>query len=141
MSSLFIEEPLAPETSLKGASNNCLKPPLAYIAGPLGFSEAGREFHNGKLIPMVERSGFKVIDPWTLTPQSVIQKATSLPYGDAKRKAWQKANIIVGRNNADAIRDCDIIVAVLDGTDVDSGTAAEIGFGAALRKLIIGFPP
>ncbi len=32
-----------------------------------------------------------------------------------------------------------MIVAVLDGTDVDSGTAAEIGYGFARGKVIIGY--
>ena len=30
------------------------------------------------------------------------------------------------------------MLAVLDGTDVDSGTAAEIGFAAALRRPVVG---
>jgi nucleoside 2-deoxyribosyltransferase len=32
----------------------------------------------------------------------------------------------------------EVIVAVVDGTDVDSGTAAELGWAAATNKLIIG---
>jgi nucleoside 2-deoxyribosyltransferase len=31
------------------------------------------------------------------------------------------------------------VVAVLDGTDVDSGTAAEIGYAFARGKLIVGY--
>ena len=31
------------------------------------------------------------------------------------------------------------MVAVLDGPDVDSGTAAEIGFASALGKPIVGY--
>jgi len=31
------------------------------------------------------------------------------------------------------------MLAVLDGTDVDSGTAAEIGYAAALNKKICGY--
>ena len=44
----------------------------------------------------------------------------------------------IGRANADNIRACDGVVAVLDGVDVDSGTAAEIGFAYALGKWIAG---
>ena len=36
------------------------------------------------------------------------------------------------------IRACDGVLAVLDGSDVDSGTAAEIGFAAALGKPVVG---
>jgi len=48
-------------------------------------------------------------------------------------------NPVIGKNNAEAIKRSDIVVAVLDGTDVDSGTAAEVGFAAALGKTIIGY--
>jgi len=41
-------------------------------------------------------------------------------------------------NCKDGVDDCDVIVAVLDGTDVDSGTAWEIGYGVAKGKKVIG---
>jgi hypothetical protein len=37
-----------------------------YLAGPLGFSEAGQAFHNDKLIPKLRELGYGVLDPWTL---------------------------------------------------------------------------
>jgi nucleoside 2-deoxyribosyltransferase len=42
-------------------------------------------------------------------------------------------------NDEKAIEAADGLVAVLDGTDVDSGTASEIGYGSALGKQIIGY--
>ena len=36
------------------------------------------------------------------------------------------------------IREADTIVAVLDGVDVDSGTAAEIGYGYGIGKRLFG---
>ena len=44
----------------------------------------------------------------------------------------------IGEANAALIRDADGMLAVLDGTDVDSGTAAEIGFASALGKVVVG---
>ncbi len=41
--------------------------------------------------------------------------------------------------NDRAIRECHVVVAVLDGADVDSGTASEIGFAYALGKRIYGY--
>lgn len=41
-------------------------------------------------------------------------------------------------NCKDGVDDCDVIIAVLDGTDVDSGTAWEIGYGIAKGKKVIG---
>lgn len=113
--------------------------PIAYLAGPLGFSEAGRLFHNDKLIPMLKELGFEVLDPWVLTPQDLIDSVIQLPYGQAKKEKWQEINPIIGRNNAEAIEKSNIIVAVLDGVDVDSGTASEIGYGSAMGKFIIGY--
>lgn len=40
--------------------------------------------------------------------------------------------------NAELIRGADGMLAVLDGPDVDSGTASEIGFASALGKPIVG---
>jgi nucleoside 2-deoxyribosyltransferase len=110
-----------------------------YIAGPLGFSEAGREFLYSRIIPLIETAGFSVLDPWKLTDQELILSAEKLPPGVEKIERWQIVNHEIGRNNVSAIQACDGIVAVLDGTDVDSGTAAEIGYGSALKKIIIGY--
>lgn len=116
-----------------------LQKPKAYIASPLGFSEAGRLFYNSVLIPMIQELGFDVLDPWILTQQSLIDSALQLPYGQEKKEKWKMVNSIIGKNNTNAIEDSNIIVAVLDGVDVDSGTASEIGYGSALRKYTIGY--
>ena len=92
-----------------------------YLAAPL-FSEAELDF-NRKLRDEIKRAGFKVF----------------LPQEDSNnikdKKTRQK--IIFGKNEA-AIINSDIIVAVIDGTDVDSGTAWEIGFAYARGKPIFG---
>ncbi|MFZ2411633.1 MAG: nucleoside 2-deoxyribosyltransferase, partial [Candidatus Methanoperedens sp.] len=45
---------------------------------------------------------------------------------------------IIFNKNVAAIESSDIIVAVIDGTDVDSGTAWEIGYAFAKGKTITG---
>jgi nucleoside 2-deoxyribosyltransferase len=110
-----------------------------YLAGPLGFSEAGRDFHNGNIIPMLAGLGHEVLDPWTLTEQRKIDAVRSMPYGPAKRAAWQALNVEIGGNNRAAIDRCDAVLAVLDGSDVDSGTAAEVGYAFARGKPILGY--
>ena len=87
---------------------------------------------------MVE-AGFEVLDPWILTADKILKPAIALPYGQKKKEKWQKINKIIGRNNANAIKQCNLILVVLDGTDVDSGTASEIGYGAALGKAVVGY--
>jgi len=112
---------------------------MVYIAGPLGFEAAGRDFLYGKVVPVLDSAGFGVLDPWKLTDAGRIERVAMMQYGQKKRKAWQDLNIEIGANNYRAIRECDGIAAFLDGSDVDSGTAAEIGCGFAMGKPIVGY--
>ena len=109
------------------------------MAGPLGFSEAGRLFHHTVLIPFVKRLGYEVLDPWSLTDPRTIEAVQRLPYGPEKREAWRALNREMAARNRAAIDEAQGVVAVLDGTDVDSGTAAEIGYAFARGKLIVGY--
>ena len=110
-----------------------------YMASPLGFSEAGRLFYDGTLIPEIVRLGFEVVDPWTLTDQAKMEAVQNMPYGQARRDAWRRLNVEIGGNNRAGIDHADMVLAVLDGTDVDSGTAAEIGYTFAKGKPILGY--
>jgi nucleoside 2-deoxyribosyltransferase len=111
----------------------------AYCASPLGFSEAGRVFLYEKLIPAIERSGITVIDPWKLTDESDMLAASSIQNRDERAAAWRRLNMIIGENNAKGIDEADLVIAVLDGSDVDSGTAAEIGYAYAKGKHVCGY--
>lgn len=113
--------------------------PIAYVASPLGFSEAGVFFYDTVLIPLIVKIGFEIRNPWTLTPRELIDSVQALPYGQERKEAWEKINSVIGDNNRKAIEESDIIVAVLDGPDVDSGTAAEIGYGSGLKKPVFGY--
>src|SRR5207245_11722087 len=110
-----------------------------YMAGPLGFSEAGRHFYNSVLVPFVAGLGYDVLDPWTLTDPHKIEAVQRLPYGPEKREAWRKLNREMGATNRAAIAAAHGGGAIPDGTDVDSGTAAEIGYAFARGKLIVGY--
>ncbi len=110
-----------------------------YMAGPLGFSEVGKHFYQGILIPKVKDLGYAVLDPWTLTDVAKIAAVEQMPYGEAKRVAFRKLDEEIGGNNQSAIDRCDLVLAVLDGVDVDSGTAAEIGYAYAKGKPILGY--
>jgi nucleoside 2-deoxyribosyltransferase len=110
-----------------------------YVASPLGFSESGREFMYSKIIPVIEKMGYLVLDPWKLTPDELIQPVANLPYGEEKRQKWKELNSVIGKNNAKAIEESTGLLAILDGADVDSGTAAEIGYASALKKPILGY--
>lgn len=62
-----------------------------------------------------------------------------LPYGVERRDAWRKLNMEIASSNRAAIDECDAVFAVLDGVDVDSGTAAEIRYAFAKGKRILGY--
>jgi nucleoside 2-deoxyribosyltransferase len=113
--------------------------PRIYLAGPLGFSEAGRYFYTSVLVPFVSGLGYEVVDPWTLTHSRKIEAARTMPYGPGRRDAWRQLNTEIGANNCAAIDGARGLVAILDGADVDSGTAAEIGYAFARGKLIVGY--
>jgi nucleoside 2-deoxyribosyltransferase len=110
-----------------------------YVASPLGFSEAGNAFYHDRLIPLLRQLGHEVLDPWQLTDRQRIDAVAAMPYGEARRDEWRRLNAEIGRNNQAAIDRCAALLAVLDGADVDSGTAAEIGYAFAKRKPIIGY--
>jgi nucleoside 2-deoxyribosyltransferase len=115
-----------------------------YLAGPLGFSEAGRAFHEGTIVREIARLGHAPLDPWAMEPTepalaAEITAAIAMPYGDAKRDTWRKLNMRIGAKNRALIDGCDMVFAVLDGVDVDSGTAAEIGYACAKGKPILGY--
>lgn len=52
---------------------------------------------------------------------------------------WRDFCAAKGEANLRAIDGADGVVAVLDGVDVDSGTASEIGYAFAKGKRIVGY--
>ena len=116
-----------------------MKQKKIYLASPLGFSEAGRKFYYEELVPLIIKSGLDVLDPWKLTPPADIRRVEAMDYGQAKRHAWRELNLVMGERNAKAINESDGMIAILDGVDIDSGTASEIGYAYGLGKLIAGY--
>jgi nucleoside 2-deoxyribosyltransferase len=108
-----------------------------YLASPLGFSAAGRYYYADVLLPAVAAAGLSTLDPWYDPDQQIV---TALAIVDAGQRetALHAANGALGARNASMIRSSAGVLAVLDGADVDSGTAAEVGFAAALGLPIVG---
>jgi nucleoside 2-deoxyribosyltransferase len=103
--------------------------PFIYIASPFGFSEAGRLFYANKLLPLLKTKG-TTLDPWAAPDLS----SPPLPTEDL-----HVVNFRLGKQNAKMIRQADIVFACLDGGELDSGTASEVGFAYGLGKKIIGY--
>ncbi|AKB25860.1 Nucleoside 2-deoxyribosyltransferase [Methanosarcina sp. MTP4] len=94
-----------------------------YLAGPL-FTQAELEF-NRKLRDMLLKKGFAVF-----LPQEDAE--------DAKKEHERQNQKYIFQRCVEGVDDSDFVVAVLDGVDVDSGTAWEIGYAYAKGKAIIG---
>jgi nucleoside 2-deoxyribosyltransferase len=92
-----------------------------YLAAPL-FSEAECDF-NRKLKIELHSLGFKVFLP---------QEDSNNVHDKTDRQK------IIFDKNLKGIERSDILVAVIDGADVDSGTAWEIGYAFAKGKPVIG---
>jgi len=101
-----------------------------YLASPLGFSPSGRLFMT-HVIDALRRQDVTVLNPWDVSSDQV--------------RLWQDshglrgANDLIGQHNAELIQSADAVFAILDGVDVDSGTASEIGYAYAHGKLVIGY--
>jgi nucleoside 2-deoxyribosyltransferase len=104
--------------------------PRCYVASPLGFSEAGRDYYEQRYVPALE-AHVEPVDPWTLSLPEEFEAARA-----AGRE--QAFGIEVGARNAEAIRSAQMLIAQLDGQEVDAGTAAELGYAAALGLPCLG---
>ena len=106
-----------------------------YMASPFGFTEITNHF-----MEIVEDSlikiGYEVINPWRLNN---ILPITQITIKSNDRATLSQSNIKIGHNNEIAIRNCDLVLAFLEGCDIDSGTASEVGFAYGIGKQIIGY--
>lgn len=95
-----------------------------YLAGPL-FTEAEQQWLKN-FQSELQRHGYDVLWPYEIFDQDEVKT-----WGDETAK-----KIMEGCR--DALLTCDIVVALLDGTQVDDGTAWEIGYACAKDIPVIG---
>jgi nucleoside 2-deoxyribosyltransferase len=93
-----------------------------FLAAPL-FSDAEREF-NSRIAMRLRHDRFEV---W------LAQEAPFVHTGTHKEKK------IIYECDVSALKTCEVMVAVLDGVEVDAGVAYEMGYAKALGKPIVGF--
>ncbi|HNX16830.1 MAG TPA: nucleoside 2-deoxyribosyltransferase [Methanoregula sp.] len=92
-----------------------------YLAAPL-FSDAERTY-NAAIAELLRSHYYEVFLPQETGDNHAI------------RDRQEHARIF--NRNRKAIRDADIMVAIIDGADADSGTAWEMGYAAALKKPVV----
>ncbi len=108
---------------------------IVYLAPPLGFTESTLGFMD-TIESLITNCGNVVVNPWRMVDQKEFNIIT--PNIQKRKQILHKVNMKIAAQNAEAIRKCQIAMVVLDGTDVDSGTASEIGFAYASGKRIYG---
>ena len=96
---------------------------VVYFAAPL-FTQAERLW-NARVADGLRAAGFTVILPQERA-MDVIKPGEPLPV----RRLYELA--------LDGIRQADWVLAVLDGSDPDSGTSFECGYAGALGKRLLG---
>lgn len=108
-----------------------------YLASPLGFSAEGSPYRE-KIKQRLIEMDCTVLDPWDQPFRAAIEEANTIQDWPARVKTFREVAATIGKANEDMIRDCDIVLGVLDGAELDSGTVSEIGFAAALGKKCYG---
>jgi len=109
-----------------------------YLASPLGFSPENTAYLNQVKVKLASL-GFEIFDPWEQKQfASRIEKASQERDYDARIAAFGEIAQHIGLCNEGGIRWANFVLAVLDGAEVDSGTASEVGFGSALGKKCYG---
>lgn len=109
-------------------------PTRVYIASPLGFSQLGRRHYEEDILAPLRDLGYAILDPWVKARGMPQEKLIS----DARTLATETA-VEVGLRNSEMIRQADLILAILDGADVDAGVASEVGFAAGIGKRVIAY--
>ncbi len=110
-------------TSGGTGGKNLSKKKMVYLAGPL-FTHAELEY-NQKLKNMLLNNGFSVF-----LPQEDAE--------DAAHERERQNQECIFMKCVEGVDASDFVVAVLDGVDVDSGTAWEAGYAYAKGKPVIG---
>lgn len=104
-----------------------------YLASPLGFSPEWKSYRD-KIKRRLHELGCTVLDPWDGEYGTAIAEAGGIQDWPTRVQAFKDIAAQIGKANEEMIRSCDILLGVLDGAEVDSGTASEIAFAAALGK-------
>jgi nucleoside 2-deoxyribosyltransferase len=97
--------------------------PAVYLAGPL-FTQAERSW-NRELADALAARGYRMLVPQVLSEQLITNTAEYDP-----RALFRLA--------ANSVQEADVVLAILDGPDPDSGTAFECGIAWSKEIPVVG---
>ena len=109
-----------------------------FLASPLGFAESTRLWMPA-LCERMRGLGFEPVNPWDASSDLEDELRRAETIADAVRRKAQLhvVSMCIAERNASLLRSCGGVLAVLDGVDVDSGTASEIGYAFGLGDRVI----
>lgn len=106
-----------------------------YWAGPL-FTDAEREW-NGRQVAAIRH---KLPQLKLLVPQEFCATHEAIETNDQGTGRLGKPDFgAIFRSCRDNLDAADLVIAVLDGADADSGTCWEMGYAHAKGKTVLGF--
>ncbi len=112
-----------------------------FVASPLGFAESTRGFTR-EIVNKLNGAGYTPVDPWSLSSdlERELHLAEKIENHEERRAQLHRISMAIAERNHEALASCAGVLAVLDGLDVDCGTASEIGFAfASGDKIIHGY--
>ncbi|HOF18696.1 MAG TPA: nucleoside 2-deoxyribosyltransferase [Phycisphaerae bacterium] len=98
-----------------------------YLAAPV-FSQVERQYNRR----LAERLEARLIRCEVILPQDFRVGPAGTPFNDRRHLAG------IHRRCLEALCGADVVVALLDGADVDSGVAYEVGYARASGKPVLG---
>lgn len=100
---------------------------IIYLAAPV-FSQVERQYNRR----LAERLEARLMRSQVILPQDFRVGPAGAPFNDRRHLSG------IHRRCLDSLRNADVVVAILDGADVDSGVAYEVGYARALGKPVLG---
>jgi len=117
-----------------------------FLAAPL-FSTGDRAFCRLLLEILREDLGLETYWAWDTVDENAVGPELGVEPGEGwqirlreklRKAGREEAGALIFRSDRSLLDRADLVVAILDGSDVDSGTAWEIGYAYARGKPIIG---
>jgi nucleoside 2-deoxyribosyltransferase len=108
-----------------------------FLATPYGFTESTRPFLETLRARLAVYG--EVYNPFDNPAGEEFADVRKLDHYPDRLVRYADINGRIASVNEAALRETDLVVAALEGVEVDAGTAAEIGFAYALGKRVIGF--
>ena len=109
-----------------------------YLASPLGFCPEHADYRK-RITDHLKTQGHEIFDPWEQKHvDQKVDEALRVCDPVERETAIKKVAAFAGHVNAEGIKSSDAVLAILDGAEVDSGTAAEVGYGAGIGKKCYG---